>query len=78
MGWVWLELGEEVALTTEARLGRVVVLDENEVTRDFVCAALEEARYEVVPVASTLGLRKALETRRPTVVILRRFPTTHP
>jgi DNA-binding response OmpR family regulator len=51
------------------RRGRVVVLDENEATRTFVCAALDSAGYEVVPVATTIGLRKALQPDRPTVVL---------
>jgi DNA-binding response OmpR family regulator len=49
--------------------GRVVVLDENESSRAFVCAALDSAGYEVVPVATTIGLRKALEPQRPMVVV---------
>jgi CheY-like chemotaxis protein len=49
--------------------GRVVVLDENDATRTFVCAALDSAGYEVVPVATTIGLRKALEPERPAVVL---------
>jgi CheY-like chemotaxis protein len=49
--------------------GRLVVLDENEASRAFVCAALDSAGYEAVPVATTIGLRKALETERPTVVV---------
>jgi DNA-binding response OmpR family regulator len=53
---------------TAAR-GRVVVLDENESSRAFVCAALDSAGYEVVPVATTIGLRKALEPQRPAVVV---------
>lgn len=53
----------------ESARGRVVVLDENEATRAFVCAALDSAGYEVVAVATTIGLRKALEPERPTVVV---------
>jgi len=45
------------------------LLDDDEVTRASVSATLEQAGYEVVPVASPLGLRKALEARRPTVVV---------
>jgi DNA-binding response OmpR family regulator len=47
----------------------VVVLDENEATRAFVCAALDSAGYEVIPVATTIGLRKALLPERPAVVM---------
>ncbi len=50
--------------------GRFVLLDENEPTRTFVGAALDSAGYEVVPVATTLGLRKALFEGRPTVVLV--------
>lgn len=49
--------------------GRIVVLDENESTRVFVCAALDSAGYEVVAVATTLGLKKALAPNRPTLVL---------
>lgn len=49
--------------------GRIVVLDENEATRAFVCGALRSAGYEAVPVGTTIGLRKALEPERPTVVV---------
>jgi DNA-binding response OmpR family regulator len=46
-----------------------VVVDENEATRVFVGAALSSGGYEVVPVATTIGLRKALEPERPTIVL---------
>jgi CheY-like chemotaxis protein len=49
--------------------GRVVVVDENEATRAFVHAALDSAGYEVIPVATTIGLRKALVPDRPAVVL---------
>jgi CheY-like chemotaxis protein len=49
--------------------GRVVVLDENEATRAFVQAALDSAGYEVIPVATTIGLRRALQPERPAVVV---------
>lgn len=48
---------------------RVVVVDENEPSRTFVCAALDSAGYEVVPVATTIGLKRALAPERPTVVV---------
>lgn len=56
---------------TDARFarGRVVVVDENEATRAFVCAALDSAGYEAIPVATTIGLRKALLPERPAVVV---------
>jgi CheY-like chemotaxis protein len=49
--------------------GRVVVLDEIEATRAFVQAALDSAGYEVIPVATTIGLRRALQPERPAVVV---------
>jgi CheY-like chemotaxis protein len=49
--------------------GRIVVVDENEASRTFVCAALDTGGYEVVPVATTIGLRRALAPERPTVVM---------
>lgn len=49
--------------------GRIVVFDENESTRVFVCSALESAGYEVVPVGTTLGLKKALAPDRATLVV---------
>jgi CheY-like chemotaxis protein len=49
--------------------GRVVVVDENEGSRTFVSAALESAGYEVVPVATPIGLKRALASQRPTVVL---------
>jgi CheY-like chemotaxis protein len=57
------------ALTSLFVRGRIVVLDENEQSRTFVCAALDSAGYEVVPVATTIGLRKALLPERPAVVV---------
>lgn len=54
---------------TAGARGRVVVLDENEATRTFVCAALDSAGYDAVPVATTIGLRKALEPECPTIVV---------
>src|ERR1700735_2845299 len=49
--------------------GHVVVLDENEGSRIFVCSALASAGYESIGVATTLGLRKALRPERPAVVL---------
>lgn len=56
-------------MTVVSARGRVVVLDENEATRAFVCAALDSAGYEVIPVATTIGLRKALVPERPAIVM---------
>jgi CheY-like chemotaxis protein len=44
-------------------------LDENEASRTFVTAALDSAGYEAVPVATTLGLKRALSADRPTLVV---------
>lgn len=60
------ERGERAAVNVR---GRIVVVDENEASRTFVCAALDAAGYEVVPVATTIGLRRALAPERPTVVM---------
>jgi DNA-binding response OmpR family regulator len=49
--------------------GRIVVVDENEASRTFVCAALDAAGYEVVAVGTTLGLQHALAPERPMVVM---------
>jgi CheY-like chemotaxis protein len=49
--------------------GRIVVVDENEASRTFVCAALDTGGYEVVPVATPIGLRRALAPERPAVVM---------
>jgi CheY-like chemotaxis protein len=49
--------------------GRIVVVDENESSRTFVCSALDTGGYEVVPVATTIGLRRALAPARPTIVM---------
>jgi DNA-binding response OmpR family regulator len=46
-----------------------VVLDENDATRAFVCRALAGAGYDVAPVATTIGLRRALVPGRPAVVV---------
>ncbi|HEX8789934.1 MAG TPA: response regulator [Polyangiaceae bacterium] len=48
---------------------RVVVVDENEASRTFVCAALDSAGYEAVPVATTIGLKRALAPERPALVV---------
>jgi CheY-like chemotaxis protein len=56
-------------VSVTSRRGRVVVLDENEATRAFVCGALDSAGYEVIPVATTIGLRKVLLPERPAIVI---------
>jgi len=49
--------------------GRVVVVDENESSRAFVCATLGSAGYEVIPAATIIGLRRALAPERPTIVV---------
>jgi DNA-binding response OmpR family regulator len=60
---------EEPESAANSSRGRIVVVDENDATRTFVTAALISAGYEVIPVATTLGLRKALRPNRPTIVV---------
>jgi CheY-like chemotaxis protein len=65
-----IALGRRTLLTAVAvTRGRVVVLDENDATRAFVCGALASVGFDVAPVATTIGLRKALEPDRPAVVV---------
>src|SRR5579859_110122 len=62
--------GGEIAVTgAPGSRGRVVVVDEIEASRVFVCAALEGASYAAVPVATVIGLRRALEPQRPSTVL---------
>jgi CheY-like chemotaxis protein len=61
-------IGEDSLTTAPFARGRVVVVDENELSRASVCAALEGAGYEAIAVATTIGLRKALA--EPTAVVL--------
>jgi CheY-like chemotaxis protein len=60
--WTFSEVGTDVR-------GRVVVVDENDASRTFVCAALDSAGYEAIPVATPIGLKRALAPDRPTVVV---------
>jgi CheY-like chemotaxis protein len=61
--------GGELVAALAATRGRVVVFDENDSTRAFVCGALAGAGYDVAPAATTIGLRKALEPDRPALVV---------
>jgi hypothetical protein len=69
MGIASMRGGDFAVTGAPGSRGRVVVVDENEASRIFVCAALESASYEAVPVATIIGLRKALEPARPSTLL---------